>query len=72
MIVHGGHVLATEDPMIGFENWRKCIEGLDIAVPLLIENTAGGGNAMARQLERLDEVTCTACAAMVRRLCRPG
>ncbi|HBX82083.1 MAG: deoxyribonuclease IV [Propionibacteriaceae bacterium] len=63
VIVHGGHVLATEDPMIGFENWRKCIEGLDIAVPLLIENTAGGGNAMARHLERLDILWTTISAA---------
>lgn len=56
VIVHGGHVTAKDDPAVGLENWRKCIEGLDIVVPLLIENTAGGGNAMARHLERIDQL----------------
>ncbi len=53
VIVHGGHVAKTDDPAVGFDNWRKCIERLDLAVPLLIENTAGGDNAMARRLERI-------------------
>lgn len=53
VIVHGGHVGAKDDPETGFDNWRKAIEGLDITVPLLIENTAGGANAMARHLERI-------------------
>jgi deoxyribonuclease IV len=53
VIVHGGHVLKADDPAIGFDNWRKCIDGLDMRVRLLIENTAGGDNAMARRLERI-------------------
>ena len=53
VIVHGGHVLKSDDPAIGFDNWRKCIDMLDMRVPLLIENTAGGDNAMARRLERI-------------------
>lgn len=53
VIVHGGHVLASDDPAVGFDNWRKAIDGLTIDVPLLIENTAGGANAMARQLDRI-------------------
>jgi deoxyribonuclease IV len=53
VIVHGGHVLKDDDPAIGFDNWRKCIDRLDMPVPLLIENTAGGDNAMARRLERI-------------------
>ena len=53
VIVHGGHLNKDEDPEIGFDNWRKCIERLDAKVPLLIENTAGGDNAMARRLERI-------------------
>jgi deoxyribonuclease IV len=56
VIVHGGHVLKNEDLAVGFDNWRKCIDGLDMAVPLLIENTAGGGNAMARRLERIAQL----------------
>ena len=53
VIVHGGHMLKNDDPAIGFDNWRKCIDGLELRVPLLIENTAGGDNAMARRLERI-------------------
>ena len=53
LIVHGGHVNKTDDPSVGFDNWRKAVEATDIKVPLLIENTAGGDNAMARRLERI-------------------
>ena len=53
VVVHGGHVTADDEPETGFDNWRKCVEGLDLAVPVLIENTAGGKYAMARGLERL-------------------
>jgi deoxyribonuclease IV len=53
VIVHGGHVLKNDDPANGFDNWRKCINGLDMRVRLLIENTAGGDNAMARRLDRI-------------------
>jgi deoxyribonuclease-4 len=53
VVVHGGHVLSDDDPGTGFDNWRKCIERLEMPVPLLIENTAGGDNAMARRLDRV-------------------
>ena len=53
VIVHGGHLGKDEDAAIGFDNWRKCIDGLDMPVPLLIENTAGGENAMARRLDAI-------------------
>lgn len=56
LIVHGGHVLAADDPEVGFTNWRKAVDGLSIDVPLLIENTAGGAGAMARTLERIARV----------------
>ncbi|WP_152189521.1 deoxyribonuclease IV [Georgenia satyanarayanai] len=56
IIVHGGHVLAADDPAVGFDNWRKCIEQLDAKVPVLIENTAGGTRAMARGVERLERL----------------
>lgn len=56
VIVHGGHVLAADDPAIGFDNWRKAVDGLRIEVPLLIENTAGGTNAMARHLDRIAQL----------------
>ncbi len=56
VIVHGGHVLAGDDPQVGFDNWTKCVERADLTVPLLIENTAGGDNAMARRLERIERL----------------
>jgi deoxyribonuclease IV len=56
LIVHGGHVSKDDDPEKGFDNWRKCVDQLDIKVPLLIENTAGGTNAMARHLDRIGRV----------------
>ncbi len=56
VVVHGGHLGVDEDAAIGFDNWRKCVDGLDLPVPLLIENTAGGDNAMARRLEAIDRL----------------
>ncbi len=56
LIVHGGHVNKDDDPEKGFDNWRKCVDQLDLKVPLLIENTAGGTNAMARYLDRIGRV----------------
>lgn len=53
LIVHGGHVSRDDDPQVGFGNWRKVFERLDTPIPVLIENTAGGGNAMTRKLERV-------------------
>ncbi len=57
LIVHGGHVNAGDDPAIGCDNWRKTFaragdEG-GFGLPILIENTAGGTNAMARRFDRL-------------------
>ena len=53
VIVHGGHVGDDEDIAVGFVRWRKVFEYADDgwSVPLLVENTAGGGNAVARELE---------------------
>jgi len=56
LIVHGGHVNKADDPEKGFDNWRKAIEAVDLKVPLLIENTAGGDNAMTRYLDRIGRV----------------
>jgi deoxyribonuclease-4 len=53
LIVHGGHLEPGEDPAIGFDNWRKAIEATDLKIPVLIENTAGGDNAMTRYLDRI-------------------
>src|SRR3954454_9850306 len=56
LIVHGGHVTAKDDPAEGVENWRKTFERAPnggFGLPILIENTAGGENAMARTFDRL-------------------
>src|SRR5690625_4083895 len=37
VIVHGGHVLAADDPAVGRDNWRKAIESLDMKVPVRSE-----------------------------------
>jgi len=53
VVVHGGHVRDGEPIEQGQDNWRKAVEGMEIPVPLLLEDTAGGKHAMARQLERI-------------------
>ena len=57
MVVHGGHVLAEDDPAVGVDNWRKTFayqaKAGGFPLPLFIENTAGGGNAMARDLDAI-------------------
>lgn len=51
LVVHGGHVGADESPKVGFARWRKALSQRDFPLPILIENTAGGGNAVARRLD---------------------
>jgi deoxyribonuclease IV len=57
LIVHGGHVTAKDDPAVGVDNWRKTFERAKedggFPLPILIENTAGGENAIARRFDRL-------------------
>jgi deoxyribonuclease-4 len=57
LIVHGGHVGAGADLAAGFDNWRKAFEYAEkdggLPLPVLIENTAGGDNAMARRFDNL-------------------
>lgn len=51
-IVHAGH--AEDGIEKGFMRWRKVFEELDeCPVQILIENTAGGTNAMGRHVETL-------------------
>ncbi|MBB4687302.1 deoxyribonuclease IV [Amycolatopsis jiangsuensis] len=55
LIVHGGHVGAGTEIEDGLANWRKLFEREadkgGFAVPVLIENTAGGDHAMTRELD---------------------
>ncbi|MGH3722288.1 MAG: deoxyribonuclease IV [Pseudonocardiaceae bacterium] len=55
LVVHGGHVAKGEDAATGVENWRKMFarqaaEG-GFGTRILVENTAGGDNAMARRFD---------------------
>ncbi|MDQ1737355.1 MAG: deoxyribonuclease [Pseudonocardiales bacterium] len=60
LIVHGGHVGASDDAAIGVDNWRKAFaqasESGGFPLPILIENTAGGTKAMARHLDRIAQL----------------
>jgi deoxyribonuclease IV len=51
VIVHGGH--AEDGIAEGVGRWVRTLEMLETAVPLLIENTAGGDNAVARRFHVL-------------------
>ena len=57
LIVHGGHVLKEDDYDAGFDNWHKTFaraqEDGGFGLPILIENTAGGNNAIARRFDKL-------------------
>jgi deoxyribonuclease IV len=56
VIVHGGHVGKDDDVESGVERWRKAVEQLETDVPLYLENTAGGDNAMARHFDVIARV----------------
>lgn len=60
LIVHGGHVGKGEDVAVGCDNWRKTFKYAaelgGFRTPVLIENTAGGDNAMTRYLDRIGRV----------------
>ncbi len=49
VIVHAGH--ADDGIHRGYMRWRKVFEEIQSDVPILIENTAGGTNAMGRRVE---------------------
>jgi deoxyribonuclease IV len=51
VIVHAGH--AEDSIEAGVGRWPRTLEMLESDVPLLIENTAGGENAVARRFDAL-------------------
>lgn len=51
VIVHGGHAEDGIDKGVG--RWVRTLSMLESDVPLLIENTAGGDNAVARRFDAL-------------------
>lgn len=54
VIVHAGH--AEDDLAEGFRRWIGTLERLKSDVPVLIENTAGGTNAVGRRLDALAQL----------------
>lgn len=52
VIVHGGH--AEDDPKEGPTRWWKVFEERQFPVRILIENTAGGDNAVARYVGQIE------------------
>ncbi len=52
VVVHGGHQPLEVPLEAGIEAWRTLLAELGHEVPILIENTAGGRNAMAREPDR--------------------
>lgn len=54
VIVHGGH--AEDDPAEGRVRWWKVFEEREFPVRILIENTAGGTNAVARYVEQIEKL----------------
>jgi deoxyribonuclease IV len=53
VVVHGGQTGAQEDRALGPARWRAALERLESSVPVLIEDTAGGPNAVASTIERI-------------------
>ncbi|HYP55680.1 MAG TPA: deoxyribonuclease IV [Solirubrobacterales bacterium] len=51
VIVHGGHAEDGIDEGVG--RWARTLEMLESEVPVYIENTAGGDNAVARRFDAL-------------------
>jgi deoxyribonuclease IV len=51
VIVHGGH--AEDGIEEGFGRWARTLEMLESDVPVYLENTAGGDNAVARRFDAL-------------------
>lgn len=51
VIVHGGH--AEDDPAEGPTRWWKAFDERSFPARILIENTAGGNNAVARYVDQI-------------------
>jgi deoxyribonuclease IV len=54
VIVHAGH--AEDSIEAGVGRWPRTLEMLESDVPLLIENTAGGENAVGRRFDALERL----------------
>jgi deoxyribonuclease-4 len=53
VVVHGGHLTGEGELSDTYPRWRKALQELDTTIPVLIENTAGGDNAVVRRVESI-------------------
>jgi deoxyribonuclease IV len=53
VVVHGGHLTGEGQLADTYPRWRKALLELDTRIPVLIENTAGGDNAVARRVSSI-------------------
>jgi deoxyribonuclease IV len=67
VIVHGGHLPEEEDITQAYANWRTTLDRLETSIPILIENTAGGDNAVSRWFDRIGQLweALDGCAAPI-------
>ena len=57
VIVHGGSVGEGGDIAKGYEYWRKAIQEVeDTGMRILVENTAGGKNSIAREMDSIERL----------------
>ena len=57
VIVHGGSVGEGGDISVGYDNWRKALEHVeDTGMRVLVENTAGGKNSVARYMDSIERL----------------
>lgn len=56
VVVHGGTVTGDEPVSAAYDRWRKALQQLDTDLPVLIENTAGGDNSVARLVQPVAEL----------------
>ena len=57
VIVHGGSVGEGGDIAKGYEYWRKAIQEVeDTGMKILVENTAGGKNSIAREMDSIERL----------------
>ena len=53
VVVHGGHLTGEGRLSDAYPRWRNALQELDPEVLVLIENTAGGDNAVVRRVESI-------------------
>ena len=56
VVVHGGQVTGDGEMAEAFPRWRKALDSVDTEIPILIENTAGGDNAVVRRVETIKQL----------------